>query len=87
MVLPDIDSLASVGGPLSNYSPIVDPTTDVDAAGYFTDGYDLGIREGDLLFHYRSGTGAYFYYCNAASATTGVVDFTNATVLTATDSD
>lgn len=63
-----------------------DATTTVDGANYFTDGYtDLGMREGDLLYHYKTGTGGYFYYCNEASATT--VDFTNALVLTATDSD
>lgn len=31
-VLPDKMSLAEVGGPLSNYSDVVDPTTDEDAA-------------------------------------------------------
>lgn len=32
MTLPDIDSLASYGGALANYSPVVDPETDEDAA-------------------------------------------------------
>lgn len=31
MSLPDIDSLATYGGALSNYFPIEDPTTDLDA--------------------------------------------------------
>lgn len=31
MVLPDKDSFNAYGGPLSNYSPVVDPTTDEDA--------------------------------------------------------
>lgn len=30
--LPDIDSLATYGGPLANFAPVVDPTTDEDAA-------------------------------------------------------
>ncbi len=32
MTLPDIDALSTYGGPLNNYAPIVDPTTDEDAA-------------------------------------------------------
>ena len=31
MTLPDVDSLATYGGPLSDYSPVVDPTTDESA--------------------------------------------------------
>lgn len=27
-----------------------DPSTDVDASGYFTDGYDLGMRDKDVIF-------------------------------------
>lgn len=32
MTLPDIDALSTFGGPLNNYSDVVDPTTDEDAA-------------------------------------------------------
>lgn len=32
MPLPDIDSIDTYGGALSNYEPIVDPTTDEDAS-------------------------------------------------------
>jgi len=32
MTTPDIDAIATYGGALNNYSPIVDPTTDRDAA-------------------------------------------------------
>jgi hypothetical protein len=31
--LPDVDSLATAGGPLNEYSPVEDPTTDRPAAG------------------------------------------------------
>lgn len=31
MTLPDVDSLATYGGPLADYSPVVDPTTDESA--------------------------------------------------------
>lgn len=31
MTLPDVDSLSSYGGALSDYSPVVDPTTDESA--------------------------------------------------------
>ena len=33
MTLPDIDTLATFGGQLNDYSPVVDPTTDRPAAG------------------------------------------------------
>jgi hypothetical protein len=33
MTLPDIDSNGTLGGSLQNYSPVIDPTTDRDAAG------------------------------------------------------
>lgn len=32
MPLPDIDAFSTFGGPLNNYSDVVDPTTDEDAA-------------------------------------------------------
>ena len=32
MTLPAVDSLATYGGALANYSPVVDPTTDEDVA-------------------------------------------------------
>jgi hypothetical protein len=31
MTLPDVDSLAILGGALQNYAPVEDPTTDLDA--------------------------------------------------------
>jgi hypothetical protein len=34
MPCPDIDTLATLGGALQNYSPVEDPTTDLDAATY-----------------------------------------------------
>lgn len=40
MVLPEVDSLDSFGGAMSNYTEVVDPTTDEDAAfrnAYVTD--------------------------------------------------
>ena len=33
MTLPDIDSLATAGGALLDYAPVIDPTTDRSAAG------------------------------------------------------
>jgi len=32
-----------------------DAKATVDASGYFTDGYNLGMRDGDLLFVYDTG--------------------------------
>lgn len=63
-----------------------DASTVVDAAGYFTNGWDLGMRAGDLLIQVDTDTSATtLMYCNAASSSS--VDFTDGTAITATDTD
>lgn len=64
-----------------------DASTDVDGAGYFSNGWDLGMRVGDSVRLVNPTTGAtQIMFVNSASATGGV-DLANGTAITATDSD
>ena len=58
----------------------------VRVSGYFSDGYDLGIRAGDfLLMTDTDDFASALMVCNAASAS--AVDFTDGTAVAATDTD
>ncbi len=59
-----------------------DVGTTVDASGYFTDGYSLGMRDGDLIFCYVSGTKVWNAHTVTVSGTT--VDLSDLTALTVT---
>lgn len=59
-----------------------DAATVVRASGYFTDGYALGMRDGDLIFCYVSGTKVWNAYTVTVSTTT--VDLSDATAVTTT---
>lgn len=52
------------------YTHATDAAAAVDASGYFTDGYDLGMRDGDLLFHYEQDTKIWSTHTVTVSATT-----------------
>lgn len=39
----------SIAGPRTWRYVSTDPSTDVDASGYFTNGYELGMRDGDQV--------------------------------------
>ena len=63
-----------------------DTLADVNTAGYFSNGYDLGMRVGDKVEIYDTTTPARAEaYVNAASATS--VDLTDGLAMTATDTD
>lgn len=65
-----------------------DAQTDVDAAGYFTNGYDLGMRAQDHVIAVdtdASPLASSLHMVNAASASS--VDLNNGVAITATDSD
>lgn len=58
----------------------------VRVAGYFTNGYDLGMRAGDTVIVVDTDTAATsISFVNAATAAS--VDLADGTALTATDSD
>lgn len=52
---PRMTAQAVAGTKIWMYSS-TDPSTDVDATGYFTNGYDLGMRVGDVVFVVDSDT-------------------------------
>jgi hypothetical protein len=58
----------------------------VDASGYFTDGYDLGMRDGDLIYTYATGSKIWSSHTITVSGTTvNLADGT--TVGSSTNSD
>ena len=66
----------------------VDGATDVDAAGYFTDGYQRGMRVYDHVIsvdNNASPVASHIHMVNAATASS--VDLNNGVAVTATDSD
>lgn len=63
-----------------------DALTDARVSGYFSNGYDLGMRAGDMVIITDTDTSATsLSFVNAASAT--AVDLADGTALTATDTD
>jgi hypothetical protein len=67
----------------------VDAVTLVRVSGYITNGWDLGMRKGDLVFAIdtdASPISMQAMIVTSASATAGV-DLSDGTAITATDSD
>lgn len=65
-----------------------DVSTVVDAAGYFTNGYDLGMRAGDVIYVCdtdASPLAIQIHIVNAATAAS--VDLSDGIAITATDTD
>jgi hypothetical protein len=69
----------------SYVAPGTDVIADIDGAGYFDDVADL-LKVGDLIYVWDSSvpTGSFVVVLSNAA---GVVDTSNATVITMTDSD
>ena len=59
----------------------------VDASGYFTNGYDLGMRDGDLAFVYDTGNKIWSAHTvlNASGTTIDLANGTNVGVATNSD--
>mgnify|MGYP000092956932 CR=1 FL=1 len=63
-----------------------DTAATVDTSGYFTNGYDLGMRDGDVVNVYVTGTKVWTSHTVTVSGTT--VDTADGTAMTtATDTD
>lgn len=76
-----------IAGPRVWYYTNTDADTDVDASGYFSNGYDIGMRDGDLLRYYKSDTKVYYTgtVLNTSGTTINMANFVAET--SATDSD
>lgn len=80
-------TLDGLGGNIWLYRS-TDASTVVDASGYFTNGYNLGMRAGDIVWVIDTDASPVvvtLHFVNAASTT--AVDLVDATALTTTDSD
>ena len=63
-----------------------DAAATIDTAGYFTDGYDLGMRDGDLLLAYDTGQKIWSSHTVLVAGT--IVNLANGTTIgSATDGD
>ncbi len=87
---PGLIASAIGGGPRIWYYSSVDAVTVVRATGYFTNGYTLGMRVGDLVFVLDNDaspvTGSWCWVTDV-SASTGVADISDGVTITGTDSD
>ena len=78
-------SIGAVNGNLWVYLS-ADAATLTRVSGYFTNGFELGIRPGDVLFQVDTDTSALtIQFCNASTA--AATDFSDGTAITATDTD
>ena len=85
---PALHSQAMAGAREWVYSS-ADASTVVDGNGYFSNGWDLGMREGDTVMVTQTGVTPVvntIHLVSAASSASGV-DVSNALTVTATDSD
>lgn len=74
------------GGPNVWLYTSADAAATVDGSGYFTDGYKLGMRDGDLIFVYDTGNKIWSAHTVTVSGTT--VDLSNGTTIgSSTNSD
>ena len=68
-----------------------DADTAVDASGYITNGGDLGMAVGDLVFYTKTDASPIanfiFNVTTVSSTAPGAVDLSNSTTVTATNSD
>lgn len=65
-----------------------DAATAVRVSGYFTDGYDLGLRAGDVVFVVDTDASPIaMQIMIVTSATASAVDLSDGTAVTATDTD
>lgn len=75
-------------GPRMWFYTSTDAVTTVRVSGYFTDGYKLGMRAGDIVLVLDNDaspvTGS---WCWVATATTSAVDLSDGVTITGTNSD
>lgn len=81
----------AIAGPRIWYHTSADATAAADAAGFISNGYFLGMRVNDIVYHKDSTTDATalsMHKVIAANATTGAVDLSDGTVVgSATNTD
>lgn len=75
------------GGPRVWYYSSADAKATVDASGYFTNGYAMGMRDGDLCFVYDTANKIWSTHTviNTSSTTIDLADGTNVGISTNSD--
>ncbi len=68
---PRVIAAGGIAGPSLWYYSDADVDSDVDLAGYFTDGKDLGMKVGDILFHFDTAGVATFFFVSAIESDDG----------------
>lgn len=83
--------LQAITGPRVWHHTSADATAAVDAAGFISNGYFLGMRVNDIVYHKDSTTDATalsMHKVITSNATTGAVDLSDGTVVgSATNTD
>jgi hypothetical protein len=65
-----------------------DPTATLDASGYITNGYDLGMRQNDVVLAHDTGASPVAQTIHTvASSTTTATDLSDGVAAGSTDSD
>lgn len=79
----------ALGGALNIWAyKSTDAAAAVRVSGYFTDGYELGMREGDLVIVVDTDASPIaMQMMIVTSAVAGTVDLSDGTAVTATDTD
>ena len=78
----------AITGPTVWYYISTDDAATVDASGYITNGGDLGLRVGDVMFVTDSNASPVITTLHQVSATgNGTTDLNDLTTITQTDSD
>lgn len=65
---PRVIATGGIAGPSLWYYADADVDSDVDAADYFSNGDALGMKVGDILFHYDTAGVATFFFVSAVTA-------------------
>jgi len=82
---PALMSTSPLTGPGKHWSyRSTDVATDVDAVGYFTNGYDLGMRVGDIVWVFDTDTNDVMTIHRVITATVGGAVTVSQTGLTVT---
>ncbi len=81
-----VSSVGKQGGSLWMYQT-TDTLSGTNDSGYFTNGYSLGIRPGDIVFAVNTTSfAAQIMVCNAGTSD-ATLDFTDGVAIALTDSD
>lgn len=80
-----VQGIGGLGPKVWAYASTADASADIDTAGYFTNGYDLGMRAGDIVLANLNGIGTTHIVMSASS--TGVDLGAGSTVGSTTNAD